>query len=120
MGTKNPIDMDEMSATQPINIGKTAPPTMDIIRNDDPFLVCGPRSFIARAKIVGNIMDIKKKIRNNATTETIPSPALTTGNNNTHISEYIANNFTGATKRIIQLPDKRPIKNSDIPPNPKR
>jgi hypothetical protein len=41
---------------------------------------------MANAKMVGNIIDIKKKIRNNATTDTIPRPALTKGNNSTHIS----------------------------------
>ena len=87
IGTRNPTDMEEISAIQPINIGKTAPPTIDMIKNDEPFLVCDPRSLMANANIVGNMIDIKKKVRNKATTETIPNPPLTTGSNKTHIKE---------------------------------
>ena len=39
IGTRNPTDMEEISAIQPINIGKTAPPTIDMIKNEEPFLV---------------------------------------------------------------------------------
>ena len=61
MGAKKPTDILYMSAIQPITGGKTAPPTMDITRMEDAFLVCGPKSFIPKAKMVGNMMDIKKK-----------------------------------------------------------
>jgi len=61
MGTKKPTLIDEISAIHPINIGKIAPPTIAITRNDEAFFVFSPRSLIPRAKIVGNIIDIRKK-----------------------------------------------------------
>ncbi len=48
----------------PIIGGKTAPPIIDITNNEPPSLVLVPRSFIPRAKIVGNIRDIKKLVMN--------------------------------------------------------
>lgn len=60
IGTKKPIDMVYKSETWPINGGKTAPPTIAITINDAAFLVCGPRSLIPSAKIVGNMIDMKK------------------------------------------------------------
>lgn len=60
IGAKNPTDILYLSAINPITGGKTAPPTIDITINEDAFFVLGPRSFIPRAKIVGNIIDMKK------------------------------------------------------------
>jgi hypothetical protein len=61
IGAKNPTDILNLSAIRPITGGNTAPPTIDITINDEAFFVLGPRSFIPRAKIVGNITDMKKK-----------------------------------------------------------
>ena len=35
---------------------------IDMTRSDEPSLVCEPRSLIPRAKIVGNMSDIKKLV----------------------------------------------------------
>lgn len=48
------------SANQPINGGQNAPPATAITRKDDPFSVNGPRSDTPNAKMVGNIIDMKK------------------------------------------------------------
>src|SRR5664279_3275636 len=42
----------------------TAPPTMDITSSEPPILVFGPSPFKPIAKIVGNISDMKKLVRN--------------------------------------------------------
>jgi hypothetical protein len=51
----------DLSESIPITYGTNAPPTMDIIIKDAPFLVWCPRSFTPKAKMVGNMMDSKKK-----------------------------------------------------------
>lgn len=79
--------MEEMSAIHPMKIGNMAPPTMDMTRNDEALLVCSPISFIPSEKMVGNMMDIKKKERNSAMIETQPKRRLTTGNRSTLIRE---------------------------------
>ena len=101
MGAKNPVDIDVTSEIHPINGGNSAPPTIDITMKDDPFLVWGPKFFIPRAKIVGNIIDIKKKTRNKDTIENHPILLLTTGSNMRHANEYSASRRVGFTKVIM-------------------
>jgi hypothetical protein len=50
------------SEIAPITAVSTAPPMMLITRNDDPVLVSGPRPFIEPAKMVGNMIDMKKLV----------------------------------------------------------
>ena len=54
------------SAMSPISGVRTAPPTIAITSNDPPSLVLGPKPFSPRAKIVGNISDMKKLVANSA------------------------------------------------------
>ncbi len=61
IGTRNPADIPYASDTAPIKGGNTAPPATAITRKEAPSLVFFPRDLIDRAKIVGNIIDIKKK-----------------------------------------------------------
>ncbi len=63
IGARNPVDIPKLSAINPIMAGNKAPPTMDITINEEAFLVCTPKSLMPNAKIVGNIIDIKKKMR---------------------------------------------------------
>ena len=51
------------SPIHPISIGLNAPPATLITRNDDARFVCTPIPSSPRAKIVGNIIDMKKKQR---------------------------------------------------------
>ncbi len=60
IGARNPIDIEYRSEICPISGGNTAPPTTAIIIIEAPFLVCGPKSFIPKAKMVGNMIDISK------------------------------------------------------------
>ena len=85
IGAKKPTDIEELSAIQPMNIGKMAPPTIDITIKEDAFLVFSPSPFIPRAKMVGNMMDMKKKIRKSERIENQPILRLTIGNSSTHI-----------------------------------
>lgn len=58
-GIMNPVAM-RASPIIPIQIGATAPPTIDIMRYEDAFLVCVPSFLIDRANIVGNMIDSKR------------------------------------------------------------
>lgn len=84
IGARKPTDIELLSAIHPMNGGKTAPPTIDITMNDEAFFVFGPKSFIPSAKIVGNVMDMKKKIRYKAITESYPKLSPTIGSKRQH------------------------------------
>lgn len=56
--------------------GIIAPPTMDMIINDEANFEPSPKSLHANAKIVGNIMDWKKYTIINAITAKIPPPNI--------------------------------------------
>src|ERR1700729_3294219 len=60
IGTINPRDRSLMSAIAPITFGKIAPPMMAITRKEDALLARCPRPKMPSAKMVGNMMDIKK------------------------------------------------------------
>ena len=53
-----------LSDIKPIIGGKTAPPTIAMTINDPPSLVFSPSPLIPNAKMVGNMSDIKKLVRN--------------------------------------------------------
>ena len=55
-GTIKAIAMLAWSAISPISTGAMAPPTIDIIKNDEARLVCWPTPFRANANMVGNMM----------------------------------------------------------------
>ena len=55
-GTIKEKDIVVWSATYPIISGPTAPPTGDIIKNEEARFVCLPNPLKERAKIVGNII----------------------------------------------------------------
>src|SRR4030042_5060073 len=96
-GTINPRAIVETSAIRPMMTGMIAPPTIDITRNEDAFLVNGPRSFIPRAKIVGNMTDIKKYVEKSETTDVHPNPATTRPIVITFTVAYAARSLLGRT-----------------------
>jgi len=59
-GIINPVAILELSAINPIKGGQKAPPATAMTKKEEPFLVSVPKLEIPRAKIVGNIIDIKK------------------------------------------------------------
>jgi hypothetical protein len=60
IGTINARDRSDMSAIAPITFGRIAPPIIAITRNEDALFARCPRPKMPRAKMVGNMMDMKK------------------------------------------------------------
>src|SRR6267154_3795987 len=89
--------------------GKTAPPIIDMTRNDEPSLVYGPRCFTLKAKIVGKKMEWKNPRRTRAQIGTAPDA------NSTHVRHVIAakpnheSSLGAATCFIMADPANRPI-----------
>ena len=54
-----------------------APPTIDIINKLEAGFVSAPAPSIPKAKIVGNMMDMKKVSTTNAYNVEIPDPKIT-------------------------------------------
>jgi len=64
------------SKTRPIKGVNTAPPIIAITMNEPAIFVFGPRPFKPSAKIVGNISDIKKLVRNTAQSPNEPGNSM--------------------------------------------
>src|SRR6185503_10826415 len=64
-----------LSDTRPIRFVNTAPPMIAMTINDEPSLVRSPRPRIDAAKIVGNMMDMKKLAISRAAVPTVPPTA---------------------------------------------
>ena len=100
----------------PINGGQKAPPATAITKNDDPFFVKAPKSRIPKAKIVGNIIDMKKYVENNATTEIIPKPSTTKTINMTFIKLYTMSILLGFINFRKKDPEILPSQKRPMPP----
>ena len=59
--------------------GKIAPPTIAMITSDEPILVFSPKPLILSAKIVGNMIDMKKPMPPKATKSSNANTNNTTG-----------------------------------------
>ena len=59
-GTMKPRDMSKRSATAPISYGDSAPPMMAMTMWDETMFVCLPSPTTPSAKMLGNMMDMKK------------------------------------------------------------
>ena len=60
-GIQNAADILKTSPSMPMNFGINAPPVIDITMNADAFFFdCEPSPWMPTAKIVGNMMDMKK------------------------------------------------------------
>ena len=57
--------------------GKTAPPIIDITRNEEPSLVYGPRCLTLKAKIVGKKIEWKKPRKTRAQMGAAPTASNT-------------------------------------------
>ena len=60
MGTMKPRDMSYWSATAPISFGRIAPPMIAMTMNAEAFLARAPSPKMPSAKMVGNMIDMKK------------------------------------------------------------
>ena len=92
--------------------GSNAPPTIDIMIKLEAGLVAFPKPFIPKAKMVGNIIDIKNAIPINEYMVIIPLPYIAMNERRIFIAAYRPNNFTGSIYFIKKVPAKRPIINA--------
>jgi hypothetical protein len=60
IGTIKARDRSDASAIAPITFGRIAPPIMAMTRKEDALFARCPRPKMPSAKMVGNMMDIKK------------------------------------------------------------
>jgi hypothetical protein len=74
----------------------------------DPGFVSGPRSCIPNAKIVGNIIDIKKAIPIIAYNVIMPDPKMVTRLRRIQNKEYMVNSLGGGTNFIKNVPTNLP------------
>src|SRR5450432_786318 len=102
----------DLSAIKPIRGVKTAPPMIAITSSDPPSFVFGPSPFNPSAKIVGNISDIKKLVRNNAHNPIQPGIATPMSASKTFTALYIPISFPGDMNRIKYADEKRPTPNA--------
>ncbi len=75
------------SESYPINTGKNAPPTIAITSKDEAILEAAPNPAIPNAKMVGNMIDIKKGTAITAYTAMGPETKDASNNNTTHMEE---------------------------------
>ncbi|MNL60189.1 hypothetical protein D3C87_1839830 [compost metagenome] len=57
--------------------GRRTPPPMAMTMRDEAFLVLAPRPVVPRAKMVANMVDMKKKTAIRAMGDTLSMPAAT-------------------------------------------
>ncbi len=108
--------MEATSASQPMSMGMMAPPTMAITMKAEALLVCGPSPWMPSAKMVGNMIDMKKKLAKSAPTEIQPSGAITKTMTSTLTAAKSASVFSALNQLKARLPVKRPSRNSPKPP----
>src|SRR4030095_7581060 len=97
-----------LSDISPIIGGIIAPPTIDITRKAEAILLSSPRPLIPKAKIVGNIIDIKKGAASNAYTAVFPDMVTATVSNKILIIAYRHKSREGFMYLIKNVPAKRP------------
>src|SRR5882672_12959617 len=95
--------------------GMRAPPTIDMMRNDEARLVRGPRPWTASAKMVGNMIDMKKKSARSAWSETPGIAATTTRQRATLMAAYSVRSLRGAIQVMRSVPTNRPAMKSMKP-----
>ena len=98
-----------LSDINPSKGGKIAPPTIDMIIRLEAAFVSDPRSFIPKAKIVGNIIDMKKAIPIIAYNVIMPDPKIVTMHSRMHNIAYKASNRGGWINFIKKVPTNLPI-----------
>lgn len=90
--------------------GANAPPTIDITSNEDAIFVSSPNSFIPKANIVGNMIDMKKGTAMTEYTAIFPEVFNAITNNKIFIKAYKYNNVCGLINRIKNVPAMSLIK----------
>ena len=85
-----------------------APPTIDITKKEEAILLSSPNPFMPNAKMVGNMIDIKKGTASKEYTAILPELTKATVSNRMVIPAYRLNSFAGLIYRIKNVPAKRP------------
>ena len=109
--------MELVSAMAPISTGAMAPPTIDMMRNDEALLVLLPVFLSASAKMVGNMIDSHRKQHSSPYHPAFPGSRITAAILATAPTAHAVSTFSALTERIIQLPPMRPAMKSPMPPN---
>lgn len=103
-GTTKLSAIDVVSAMYPISTGATAPPTIDMIKYEEARLVCSSSPRIARAKMVGNMMDSHRKQRKKPDSPILPDMQITASMARVAPPAQRASSFSGRRYPISQLP----------------
>src|SRR5277367_3652362 len=84
--------------------------------NDEPNFVFSPKPWIPSEKIVGYMIDMKKKLMKSPATESQPHEFIVKTIIKIHATEYSASIKCGLNLRNARLPVTRPKRNSAKPP----
>ena len=104
------------SPINPISIGLKAPPATPITIYDEAFLVRVPIFESPSAKIVGNMIDIKKKVVYRAYNDILPRARITRSMHTDEIKENKTSSLLGVVHFISILPESLPTMNKVIQP----
>src|SRR5208337_3440102 len=115
MGTMKPRLMSYRSATAPISLGRIAPPMIAMTIYAESLLARAPSPKIPSANIVGNMIDMKKYLRNTHATDTQPSFRNTTNVISTFIAPYSPTILCAANRLSSPAPVNRPTKKHTSP-----
>ena len=116
-GSMNPTDI-LASPISPISTGAMAPPTIDIMRNDDAVLVCSPcNPERDMENMVGNMMLSNRYVRHKAAIPYVPLDNIVTAMHATAPMEHAVIIVAGRILRINADPSNLPVMKSPIPPN---
>src|SRR5690606_22620733 len=101
------------STISPIKKGKIAPPTIDMISQDDPDLVSSPSPNIPKENIVGNIIDMNKPNPPREYNTIIPEPDTAIKESKIAAAAHIVNICLAVIYFKKKVPIKRPIINKN-------
>ena len=90
------------SPINPMSIGLKAPPATPITIYDEAFLVRVPMFESPSAKIVGNMIDIKKKVVYRAYNDILPRARITRSMHTDEIKENRTSLFKFSDKEILK------------------
>src|ERR1700742_1894113 len=96
------------SAVAPVMMGTMAPPTMATQITPEPSAVRGPRPSDASAKMVGNMMELKRPMESSDQPDTAPAVLAEIKSSSTTMVALKASTLPGETYFSTKAPMKRP------------
>ena len=103
-----PSDIPLRSAIQPISRGATAPPTILIIRKEEANFVWRPTPRSDKAKMVGNIIELKSPNDRRVIIEKSPLVLMESRMSIMLLAPAIISILEGEKQRVSLAPIKRP------------